>query len=274
MDNSKLDSALRGLDEKYLIEFEKSTAEKTSFALSYKRIIPVAACFIVVIVGIALARSGLLKGIPTPANTDGSGSVVHGTISTQTTTAAENIWTSADKENTTEMQTQTSTQPDVEASTVAGNTDNTTLPEPKTESSQKGGGTSELPQNNVVGPDGGYYRIFQPGTDTFNPHDRMTLENRFCSFNWNGNSYYPAVGGEISENDFEPTLLGRVKASFYELLTPDEDVVGIEYVATVEIYKLCGIETDEAVACKISFNGETKEYKYNASDIICPSWQP
>jgi len=232
----------------------------------------VAACFIVVIVGIALARSGLLKGIPTPANTDDSDSSAPGTISTQTTTAAENIGPSADKENTTEMQMQTSTQPDVEASTVAGNTDNTTLPEPKTESSQKGGGTSEFLQNNVVGPDGGYYRIFQPGIDVFNPNDHMTLENRFCSFNWNGNSYYPAVGGEISENDFEPTLLGRVKALHFELLTPDEEVVGIEYVATVEIYKLNGTETDVAVACRISFNGETKLYKYNASAIITPSY--
>ena len=138
-------------------------------------------------------------------------------------------------------------------------------------SETKGGNTSEIMQDYTIGPDGvSYYKIFKPGVDKFNPKDSMTLENRFCSFNFNNKSYYPAKNGDIAENDYEPELLKAVKASMCELLTPDEDVVGIEYVARIEIYKLKGIDIDEAVACKVIFNGETKLYKYLATEKIYP----
>ena len=85
-------------------------------------------------------------------------------------------------------------------------------------------------------------------------------------------SYYPAVNGDLTSDDYEPELLRDVIASHYELRTPDEEVVGIEYRARIDIYKLKGIDPDEAVAGVISFRGETKAYKYNAKEISSPSW--
>lgn len=66
------------------------------------------------------------------------------------------------------------------------------------------------------------------------------------------------------------------EADYWELRSAnaDDETAGIVYYARIDIYKLKNFDTDEAVACKISFNGETKEYKYIASDIIYPSWQP
>ena len=136
----------------------------------------------------------------------------------------------------------------------------------------KGGDTPELLQNYSVGPDGCYYRIFHPGIDKFAPKDEMTLENRFCSFSYNNRSYYTAENGDITKDDYDTELIKMVKAVHRELLTPDEDVIGIEYVARIEIYKLKGIDINEAVACKIIFNGETKLYKYLATDTVYPSY--
>lgn len=137
----------------------------------------------------------------------------------------------------------------------------------------KGGDTSEELRDYRTGTDGGSYRVFKPETDVFEPLDNMTLENRFCSFCYNGLSYYPAPDGEITQNDYEPAKLASVKAEHWELRSagPDDGTSGIIYYARIDIYKLKDVPPDEAVACIISFNGETKAYKYNATQTPTPS---
>lgn len=138
----------------------------------------------------------------------------------------------------------------------------------------KGGDTSEATQDLRIGSDGGYYEVFKPGVDEFEPLEDMTLENRFCAFDYNGYSYYPALNGELTAKDYEQDSLSSVKAAYWELRSANskDEVSGIVYYAKIDIYKLKGVEPSDAVACVISFNGEIKIYKYNAAEVIEPSF--
>ena len=122
-------------------------------------------------------------------------------------------------------------------------------------------------QNYRIGTDGGSYRVFKPGIDAFEPLDEMPHWNRFCAFDYNGLSYYPAPDGDITKDDYEPEKLASLKGEHWELRSANasDETSGIIYYARMDIFKLKGVDPKEAVACIISFNGETMEYRYNAA---------
>lgn len=269
MDNKTVYNAICGIDESSLNEYDTNCKEIKKHRKSVKRSIAFTACFAVFAAGIAIYTAGNVNFTPEIPQT-------------AVTTQQDNVITAnAGNENST-------TWENAEADTTGSNDNNEIIPDDESDSITeeadsgqdigkdtsgiKGGDTPEFIQNHSKGSDGQWYRVFHPRSDTFAPQDEMTLENRFCSFVYNGKSYYPAVNGDLTSDDYEPELLRDVIASHYELLTPDEEVVGIEYRARIDIYKLKGIDPDEAVAGVISFRGETKAYRYNAKEISSPSW--
>lgn len=272
MNKITVDSAILNIDNSYLDEFESLIQKEKKRKSIINRLIPIAACFIVAVALAIFFKGKLLpdtsslaadndKTQPTDSYQIGN----QGSVS-QNAEATEIIDNSS--EITTGLFSQSSAN--IEYST--------NLPEQTTDidTEQNGGNISSVLQTYAIGSDGCYYKIFNPSTDTFNPVDEMSLENRFCSFNYNGMSFYPAVNGDISADDYENQLISTVKASNYEIRNADaeDNIVGIEYVARIDIYKLKGTDLSEAVACIITFNGETKAYRYNATEITQPSWTP
>lgn len=263
MKNEKLFEAMADVDEKYIAEAKIDTvkAKKKPFV----KLVAMAACFAIVLgIIIGIVQSGLFSKTPlveiAKTSEENTNNAVPPTdekrktnddkneSETETTTFGSSI---NDTTNRTSVQSTTTIKQDSQSNT----------------NENKGGNTSERLQDYRIGADGSSYRVFKPGIDKFEPLDHMTLENRFCSFVYNDHSYYPIPDGEITKYDYEPNKLTSVKAESWELRSAnaEDDTSGIIYYAKIDIYKLKGVDTNEAVACVISFNGETKEYRYNAA---------
>lgn len=262
MDKKTIYDAICGIDEKNLREYDENcnTIKKQRKAISI--IISGAACFIVVIGVLYLSATGILF----PKNN---------LLQEQTAIKPDISMTSEDYVIASEKTTVNNKVPTTNNNNAKNETNSKWNEKSETISYEsKGGNTSETIQDLRIGTDGNYYKVFKPGIDSFEPIENMTLENRFCDFTYNGYSYYPAQNGNITKADYETTILKSVKASHWELrsVNEDDEVSGVVYFARIDIHKLKGIETNEAVACVISFNGETKEYKYNATEILEPSW--
>lgn len=244
MKKEKLFEAMVDIDEKYIAEAknDKVKSKKKTFV----KLAVMAACFAIVF-GIGITQSGLFGKTPLVGIVKTSEENTNNAVSP---TDEERKTNDDDDENESVQKTTTNKQDD------QSNTDE-----------NKGGNTSERVQNYRIGADGESYRVFKPGIDKFEPIDNMTIENRFCSFEYNGHSYYPIPDGEITIDDYEPNKLTSVKAEHWELRSAnaDDESSGIIYYAEIDIYKLKGVDTSEAVACVISFNGESKEYRYNAA---------
>ncbi len=263
MKNEKIFEAMADVDEKYIAEAKADTvkAKKNSFV----KWAAMAACFAAVLgVGIGIAQSGRFGKMPSVG------------VAATSEEKSNNAVSPTDKEKKTNAdKNKSKTETANFGSSIIGTTNkpaiqSTTNHKQDSQSNSndnKGGDTAERLQNYRRETDGDNYRVFKPGIDKFEPLDNMTLENRFCSFEYNGHSYYPAPDGEITKDDYEPDKLTSVKAEFWELRSanPDDETSGIIYYARIDIYKLKGVDTSEAVACVISFNGETKEYRYNAA---------
>ena len=262
MKNEEIFEAMADIDEKYITEAKTDTV-KTKKKPFVKWIV-MAACFFVVLgVVIGIGQTGLLGKTPlveiAKTSEENTNNAVPPTNEERKTNDDKN-------ESETEITTfdssniGTANKPSIQ-STTTNKQDNQSNTD-----GNKGGNTAERLQNDRIGADGGYYSVFKPGIDKFEPIDHMTLENRFCSFVYNGHSYYPIPNGEITKDDYEPNKLTSVKAESWELRSAnaEDDTSGIIYYAKIDIYKLKGVNTSEAVACVISFNGETKEYRYNA----------
>lgn len=271
MKNEKIFEAMADVDEKYIAEAKADTAKlkKKPFA----KWVPMAACFAVILgVGIGIVQSGRFGKTSSVEIATTSEEKLNNSVSP----TDEERKTNADKnESKTETANSgssiigTTNKPSVQSTTSRTSAQDTTNRKQDNQSNpdkNKGGDTPERLQDYRIDTDGGYYRVFKPGIDKFEPLDNMTLENRFCSFEYNGHSYYPIPNGEITIDDYEPNKLTSVKAEHWELRSAnaDDETDGIIYYARIDIYKLKGVDTNEAVACVISFNGETKEYRYNA----------
>ena len=253
MKKEKLFEAMADIDEKYIAEAKTDTVKTKK--KPFVKWIAAAACFAIILgVGIGIAQTGLFGKTP---------SVGIVKTSEENTNNAVSRTDEGRKTNDDKIENETET-------TNTASVQNTTTHEQDNQSytdENKGGNTSERVQNYRIGADGGYYRVFKPGIDKFEPLDNMTLENRFCAFEYYGHSYYPIPDGEITKDDYEPDKLTSVKAEHWELRSAnaDDESSGIIYYAKIDIYKLKGVDISEAVACVISFNGETKEYRYNAA---------
>lgn len=273
MDKNIISDAVCGIDEKYLSGYDNSVNKKKMKKNMNKKIIAAAACSAVVAAtGTALYFGGAFDKKPLPV----SGTAVlqpdepvtvHDLLSQPAAEDPQNGAPSLYAE-----QAETPSVPE-EQPPEAENGDAAFAEAPVTAAEveqNKGGDTSGFLQRYAVGNDGGYYEIFRPGIDVFNPNDDMTLENRFCDVEYNGLSYYPAPDGELTEADFGPEVLGTVKSVFYELRSAnaEDEISGIQYNARVEIHRLPETDTNEAIACVISFNGETKAYKYLCAHAI------
>ena len=244
MKNEKIFEAMADIDEKYIAEAKTDTVKTKK--KSFVKWVAMAACLAIVLgVGIGIAQSGLF------GKTRLVGIVKTSEENTNTAVSPTDEKRKTNDDKNESVQRTTTNKQDNQS-----NTDE-----------NKGGNTSERVQNYRIGADGGCYRVFKPGIDKFEPIDNMTIENRFCSFEYNGHSYYPIPDGEITIDDYEPNKLTSVKAEHWELRSAnaDDESSGIIYYAKIDIYKLKGVDTSEAVACVISFNGETKEYRYNAA---------
>lgn len=253
MKNEEIFEAMADIDEKYITEAKTDTV-KTKKKPFVKWIV-MAACFFVVLgVVIGIGQTGLLGKTPlveiAKTSEENTNNAVPPTNEERKTNDDKN-----------ESETKTTNTASVQ-NTITNKQDNQSNTD-----ENKGGNTPEREQNYRIGADGESYRVFKPGIDKFEPLDNMTLENRFCSFEYNGHSYYPIPDGEITIDDYEPNILTSIKAEHWELRSAnaDDESSGIIYYAKIDIYKLKGVDTSEAVACVISFNGETKEYRYNAA---------
>ena len=270
MDKRTVYNAICEIDEGQLNEYDDNCKSIKKRRKAMKQIITVSACFaLVAAVGIALAGGGVFSAKPQiskPGTTVAESK--NETVSQKESEENTGLSETANTEKTNDKST-LNNEVTSEEITERENSD-----EPTTRT--KGGDTPERIMNMRIGADGAYYKVFKPGVDKFEPIDDMTLENRFCAFDYNGLSYYPAPDGDITADDYEPKKLTSVKAVHWELRSanPNDETSGIVYYAGIDVYKLKGIEPSEAVACVISFNGETKEYKYNATKNIGPSWQP
>ena len=253
MKNEKLFEAMTDIDEKYIAEAKTDTVKTKK--KTFIKWIAAAACFAIILgVGIGIAQAGLLGKTPlvgiVKTSEENTNNAVSPTEQERKTNDDKNE-SETDITNTASVQSTTTNKQDNQS-----NTDE-----------NKDGNTSERVQNYRIGADGGCYRVFKPGIDKFEPLDNMTLENRFCAFEYNGHSYYPIPDGEITKDDYESNKLTSVKAEHWELRSAnaDDESSGIIYYAQIDIYKLKGVDISEAVACVISFNDETKEYRYNAA---------
>lgn len=255
MKKEKLFEAIADVDEKYIAEAKNGTVKTKK-----KSFIKLAACFAVVLgVVIGIAQSGLFSKTPLVEIVKTSEENANNAVSP----IDEERKTNDDKnESKTEITTFDSSN--IGTANIPSTQSTTTNKQDNQNNTD--GNTAERLQNYRIGADGGYYSVFKPGIDKFEPLDHMTLENRFCAFVYNGHSYYPIPDGKITKDDYEPNKLTSVKAEHWELRSAnaDNETCGIVYYAKIDIYKLKGVDTSEAVACVISFNGETKEYRYNA----------
>lgn len=272
MDNRDIYNAICETDDKFLDEYEDNCKKIKKMTKNLKLIIPSTLCFIIItVVGVATANNGIFDKTPQTVPVETTAPMEITTIKDmpEITTAANNEISGKIPQTVpveTTVPTEITTVKDIPEKTKEKDIPVTTPIE------NKGGDSAEFNAHHHIGEDGCFYKIFNPAEDVFAPLDNMTLENRFCSFTFKNKNYYPAPDGDITGNDYESVKIGSVKASHSELRSPDEEVVGIEYVARIDIYKLKNAEPEEAVACVISFNGETKEYKYIGKDIIYPSF--
>lgn len=299
MDKKIISDAVCGIDEKYLSAYDNSVNKVKVKKIMNKKLIAAAACVAVVAAsGIGLYAGGVFDRQPsvlpetsatqtsvTPETADAQSEepvTVHdllppGESSAQESLPAENSQTDV-PETAPVIEAQPSpaeTTTGIEAHPPALiDAPVTAAEQTETTEQNKGGDTSEFLQRHAVGPDGCYYEIFRPGTDVFDPVDEMSLENRFCSVTYNGYWYYPASGDMLTSDEYEAEVLYRTKCSNLEIRSSnsDDEVAGIEYVAAVEIHRLPGVDTTEAVACVISFNGETQAYRFLGTPQIKPSY--
>ncbi len=255
MDKKTFYNAICKIDESQLNEFEDNCKNIKKRRKIIKGVISFSSCFVIFAAGILIVKGGVFSEKPQ--------------IAQPQTTVTEN------EELVTRIKVEKITQENPERKTEKTNPkrkfpdeseEKTTaekITEKDKETNIKGGDTPYFIQKHELGPDGvSYYEVFWPATDKFNPLEDMTLEKRFSSFKYNGKTYHCAPNGEITSEDYEPEILQSERALHYELRSPGEKVAGIVYAARVDIYKLKGIDTSEAIACVISFMGETKEYKY------------
>lgn len=279
MDNKTVFDAVSGIDREFISEYDNSVKkirEKNAFK---KKAAVTAACFAAVIAVVTGVVISGVNGKP-PAgtgnvsenaagNTNGdfevSGAVsLTGKKEIITAASTEDNADKSESLNPSEKKNQ-SQKNDTQNKTATVEKQDGSVTVPQKDS--KGGDTSEFLQNYAIGSDGSYYKIFRPGVDVFEPEDRMSLENRFCSVQYNGYSYYPAPDGDLTDGDYDSEVLKSVKAQHCEIrsVNDSDEVSGIEYVARVDVHRLNGYEPEEAIACVISFNGETKAYKYFVS---------
>lgn len=274
MKSEKLFEAMADVDEKYIAEAKVDTTN--SKKKPFVKWISIAACFAVILgVGIGIAQSGIFDKTPSVG------------ISATSKASIDDTTFNRDEENETDVnhngieiiennyaittEINTATKKDsAQGSTGNASSQITTNQKQNNQGNtegNKGVDTSERLQDYRIGTDGDYYRVFKPGIDKFEPLDNMTLENRFCAFEYNGHSYYPIPDKAITKDDYEPNKLASVKAESWEMRSANanDEVTGIVYYARIDIYKLKGVDPDEEVACVISFNGETKTCVYKAS---------
>ena len=265
MNNKNYLSAIAGIDEDLIARAERKNEEKVmSKNIKRKKMwLPIAACLVVAFIAVGFFTFGQGKSPSVEISTTSEEK-----SSNTGLTAAKESNSSVSKNEIETVTTNSNSSNNTNTNTYSAQSSINKKQDSQSNSNEnKGGNTPERLQDYRIGTDGGSYKVFKPGVDKFEPIDDMTLENRFCSFYYNGHSYYPVPDGEITKGDYESNKLTSVKAEHWELRSAnaEDEISGIIYYAKIDLYKLKGVDTSEAVACVISFNGETKEYRYNAA---------